>query len=89
MTTIDLLLKTSEANLAVAEEAEETQSTDLFFNRYIELSKTASLLAIARCLNHIIDHGVGPTPLQVLSDEERENLSSRPKDIPPGIGTKR
>ncbi len=57
--TIDQLLKTAEVNLAVAEEAEDT---DLFFDKYIKLSQTTSLLAIARCLNHIVDHGVSPAP---------------------------
>ena len=38
----------------------------------IAISQAASLLSIARSLNHIIDHGIGPGTLPMLeSDEER------------------
>ena len=59
MATIQALLNQSEVSLKVADAANEG---DLFFERYIQLSEAASLLAIARCLNHIVDHGVSPAP---------------------------
>ncbi len=42
-------------------------------------SQAASLLAIARSLNHIVDYGIGPAPLQMLSDEERDALDLKAK----------
>ena len=55
MATIQALLNQSEVALRVADAANEGE---LFFEKYIQLSEAASLLAIARCLNHIVDHGI-------------------------------
>ncbi len=72
MATIQALLNQSEVSLKVADAANEG---DLFFEKYIQLSEAASLLAIARCLNHIVDHGIpihtpAPSP-QVQSSAPR------------------
>ncbi len=45
----------------------------------IAVSRAASLLAIARSLNHIVDHGIGSGPLPMLSDEERDALDLKAK----------
>lgn len=70
MTTIQQLLIKSEAALDKAKIGYEEEAIKV----EIKLSQAISLLAIARCLNHIVDWGVGPAPLRMLSDEERENL---------------
>ena len=76
MATIQALLNQSEVNLRVADAANEG---DLFFEKYIQLSEATSLLAIARCLNHIVDHGIPkhqptgyplPQHKDILSDEK-------------------
>jgi len=74
MTTIKKLLESSEVNLAVAEEA---GSNDLFFDKYIELAKATSLLAIARSLNHIVDHGVSYGTLPMLKVDEEKTYMDR------------
>lgn len=77
MATIAGLLQISETKLAKAISKIESGSVNGRFDEEIQISQTASLLAIARCLNHIIDHGIGPAPLQILSDEERNALKAK------------
>ena len=81
MATIQRLLVIAETHLNRARDPEFLNTTHTIEDE-IAISEAASLLAIARSLNHIIDHGVGPAPLQMLSDEEREALTpARPSSM--------
>ena len=81
MATIKQLMIIAEIQLNEASSKVREHSL-YYIENEVAISQAASLLAIARSLNHIIDHGVGPAPLQMLSDEEREALTpARPSSM--------
>jgi len=79
MATIQRLLVMAEFHLTRSRDKTFSNVTSTIEKEAV-ISQAASLLAIARSLNHIIDHGIGPGPLPVLSDEERKALKAVEKE---------
>ena len=74
MATIQKLLVIAETHLTRARGPEFSfPNTASTIENEIALSQAASLLAIARSLNHIIDHGIGPGP-QPIPDRPEPTL---------------
>ena len=74
MATIARLLQVSEASL---NSAIRRSKEDGIIGKEIKIAQVAALLAIARSLNHIVDHGVSYGTLPMLKINEKETSKDK------------